>query len=101
MWRQGDVFIDSVNRIPAGAKRVGHGVLIEGEATGHSHRLESLDVAEVFRNGDELFVRVFTESTRIVHEEHGAITLPRGVYRVWQQREYTPQAPGQSRWVAD
>jgi hypothetical protein len=27
-----------------------------------------------------------------VHEEHRPIELPIGVYRVWQQREYTPTA---------
>ena len=25
-------------------------------------------------------------------KEHGPITLPRGTYRVWQQREYSPEA---------
>jgi hypothetical protein len=29
---------------------------------------------------------------RVVHEEHGAISLPRGWYRVVRQREYTPGA---------
>jgi hypothetical protein len=33
-----------------------------------------------------------------VHEEHGAIPLPRGWYRVVRQREYTP---GAVRIVAD
>ena len=27
---------------------------------------------------------------RVVHEEHGAISLPHGWYRVVRQREYTP-----------
>ena len=101
MWRQGDVFIELATRVPAGARHVGHGVLVEGEVTGHSHRLEDLDAAEVFRKDDDLFLRVVADATRIVHEEHGPITLQRGVYRVWKQREYTPQAPGRSRWIAD
>jgi hypothetical protein len=33
-----------------------------------------------------------------VHEEHGAITVPAGLYRVVRQREYVP---GDYRYVAD
>ena len=35
---------------------------------------------------------------RVVHEEHGAITVPAGLYRVVRQREYVP---GAYRYVAD
>jgi hypothetical protein len=28
----------------------------------------------------------------VIHEEHQPITLEPGIYRVWQQREYTPEA---------
>jgi hypothetical protein len=108
MWRQGDVFIESVTRVPATATHVSHGVLVEGEATGHSHRLEDLSTAEVFQKDDDLFVRVLAHSARIVHEEHNPIALPRGIYRVWKQREYTPETaprfgPGTfgQRWVRD
>jgi hypothetical protein len=34
---------------------------------------------------------------RVVHEEHWAVTLPKGWYRVNRQREY---APGSVRLVA-
>jgi hypothetical protein len=101
MWRQGDVFIQSVAAIPAHVDRHGHGVLVEGEATGHSHRVEDLDTVQVFqrRGGQgELYLRVIADAARIVHQEHAAITLPRGTYRVWKQREY---APGAIRWVVD
>ena len=33
---------------------------------------------------------VTADSARIIHQEHAPILLPRGTYRVWQQREYTP-----------
>ena len=38
------------------------------------------------------------EGGRVVHEEHAAITLPKGWYRVVRQREYLP---GAVRIVAD
>jgi len=98
MWRQGDVFIAAIAAIPAAARRQAHGVLVEGEATGHSHRVEDLDTAEVFQGRQELYVRVRGDAARIVHQEHGPITLPRGLYRVWKQREFAPDA---IRWVAD
>lgn len=28
----------------------------------------------------------------LVHEEHRAIEIPQGFYRVWRQREYRPDA---------
>jgi hypothetical protein len=37
-------------------------------------------------------MRVLAGSARLVHEEHRTITLPRGTYRVWGQRKYTPGA---------
>ncbi len=98
MWRQGDVFIMTVASIPPGAEPLRHGVLVEGEATGHSHVVEDLDAAQVFRSGDNLYLRVVGRAVRIVHQEHGPITLSPGTYRVWKQREYIP---GSVRAVAD
>ena len=92
MWRHGDVLIAQVQALPAGATRLPHCVLAEGELTGHCHRVEGPGVAELLAAGTERFLRVTAASARVVHEEHRAITLPRGLYRVWQQREYTPQA---------
>ncbi len=98
MWRQGDVFIAPIAAIPAEADRLKHGILVEGEATGHCHRVEDLATALVFQGRDELYLRVVSDSARIIHQEHGPITLQRGTYRVWKQREY---APGTIRWVVD
>ena len=98
MWRQGDVFMAPVRSVPKGAKPRPGGVLVEGELTGHSHRVADLRTAEVLEARGNLFLRVLAESTTIVHQEHGPITLSRGTYRVWGQREYSP---GGIRNVAD
>jgi hypothetical protein len=92
MWRQGDVFIAPIPSIPKGAKLRPGGVLVEGEMTGHSHRVADLRTAEVLEAGDNLFLRVLGDTTTIIHQEHGPITLQRGNYRVWGQREYSPEA---------
>jgi hypothetical protein len=67
-------------------------VLVEGELTGHSHRVADLRTAEVLEAGGELFLRVLADATTIIHQEHGSITLSRGTYRAWGQREYSPEA---------
>jgi|SRR6516162_3611431 hypothetical protein len=92
MWRQGDVFIAPISSIPKGAKLRPGGVLVEGEMTGHSHRVADLRTAEVLETTDNLFLRVLGDTTTIIHQEHGSITLPRGSYRIWGQREYSPEA---------
>jgi len=96
MWRQGDVFVTRVDAIPERARRspLPHGILVHGELTGHSHRLESPKSAMLFSGTHgigELYLDVPAGGTRIVHEEHGTIELPEGLYRAWRQREYSPQ----------
>ena len=92
MWRHGDVFIEACNQIPKGAKRLPHLLLAKGELTGHAHRIEGNRGASLFEAGDERFLDVTDDSITIIHEEHAPITLTRGAYRVWIQREYSPDA---------
>ncbi len=90
LWRQGDVLIETVTEIPQQATpREGPPILVYGEATGHAHRIAELDLAEVWEYGD-LYVSAI-ETITIIHDEHGPISLPPGIYRVWQQREYSPE----------
>lgn len=92
MWRHGDVMIASVEEVPEGARRLPQAVLAYGEVTGHSHRVEDPKTAAMWQSGGEMFLSVVADNAAIVHEEHARIELPRGTYRVWQQREYTPRA---------
>lgn len=52
-------------------RKVTSGVLAEGEATGHAHRV-SVTVMEDTVTG----LREFHGPTEATHEEHGAIALP-------------------------
>lgn len=92
MWRHGDVLIAMVPALPGNVKRRHTTVLVHGELTGHSHRLENPEAGELWDAGGVLYLRVTAPSVRIVHQEHAPITLPEGTYRVWQQREYSPEA---------
>ena len=49
-------------------------------------------LASLYVYGQDLYLLVSAPTATLVHEEHRAIELPVGVYRVWQQREYTPTA---------
>ncbi|MEE1940713.1 hypothetical protein V1L54_15090 [Streptomyces sp. TRM 70361] len=108
MYRQGDVLIVPVpeETVPErtagqpGLPRDGRGrmVLALGEVTGHSHAVVGPGklVREPGPAGGLLLH--LPDGGRVVHEEHAAIPLPRGWYRVVRQREYVP---GAVRIVAD
>lgn len=96
--QQGDVLIESVAAIPEGAQAVPHKTLREGEATGHAHRAVAED-AQLFIVGDNLYLRA-PSGTEVVHEEHNAVTLPPGDYRIDGVREYDHFAE-EARYVAD
>ncbi len=93
MWRHGDVFIEQVRSIPPGLTPTRVPVLAEGELTGHAHRIQEAGAAEFFIGpvDGERFFRIKTPSATVVHEEHGPITLTKGAYRSWIQREYHPE----------
>lgn len=90
MYRHGDVIIAAAEVVPAGAKKRPRCILAEGEITGHSHRIAEAGAAELFSFGNDLYLSVLAEQATVVHEEHAPISLPRGTYRVWRQREYSP-----------
>lgn len=91
MWRQGDVLIAANEKIPTDAKLLPTPILARGEITGHSHRIAEVNAAECWELDGQLYLKVIAESATVIHDEHKPITLPRGIYRVWLQREYSPQ----------
>jgi len=88
-YRQGDVSITAVDRVPKQARRVrGDLVLARGEATGHAHRIVE-GQAFLYRLATGiLYLRVLSEFAKLYHEEHEDILLPKGDYEVRQQREF-------------
>jgi len=101
LFRQGDIYIEAVRCVPAGAIKRQGTLLIDGELTGHRHRIRDVRSAQIFESGDQLYVDVLSDRAEIVHEEHAPIELNRGVYRVWRQREYDPEPPTKWRVVVD
>jgi hypothetical protein len=99
IYRQGDVLIRLIPSLPKQkAQPRLTGILAYGEVTGHAHRIEDAQKAEVLEIGTGLYLRVGEEGVRVVHEEHAPVSLPPGNYEVEIQREYTP---AEIRNVAD
>jgi hypothetical protein len=71
-------------------------ILAEGEATGHAHAVDSPEAALLELAEGERYLRVDAPCD-LVHEEHAAIVLDPGLYRVIRQREYGPEMQGYVR----
>lgn len=91
LFRHGDVLIQTVAELPKNVRRVGHRTLAHGELTGHSHQIREADQVILWQTTAELFLQVERAHATVIHEEHAPIELPQGLYRVWRQREYTPE----------
>lgn len=99
-FRQGDIIVEEIGALPAGVVRVDRLkgqpiVLALGEVTGHHHAIhEDADSADWWKDdkGNQ-FVTTTEAPVEITHQEHGPIPLlPKKVYRVRRQVEYTPEA---------
>ncbi len=95
MWRQGDVLIERIDVIPPQLHRVQRLILSAGDSTGQRHQIKERGVAELYRAtfDETLYLAVTGDKATIVHPEHGPITLDRGNYRVWKQREFGDAKP--------
>ncbi len=103
-FRQGDVLIERVSKIPKAAakqKKIKRIILAHGEVTGHHHALETHDPADWWKTPEdkvsktglagEIFLDV-PEGGVVTHQEHATIALAPGKYKVTRQREYSPEA---------
>ena len=90
LYQQGDVLIETVDSIPSDMKEAskvnGRHILAEGEATGHAHAVVDEGV-KLFGEFGNLFMTTEKEVT-VTHEEHHAITIPAGDYKIRQVKEY-------------
>src|SRR5712692_3640805 len=92
-WRQGDIFfvkLESELDLPE-AKPIQTGVIALGEQTGHMHRVSNSSLeggAVLALLGGSMYLRSPEAGATIVHDEHGPIQLPVGVYAVVNQQEF-------------
>jgi len=96
-YRQGDVLLCAIDRIPSAAARVkpeGDRVVVaEGELTGHAHAFERKRV-RLFRHkkSQRSFLLIGKAGAQLRHEEHDPIPVPEGCYELRRQREYAPRS---------
>lgn len=97
-YRQGDVLVESIAAMPKQLKSVaregGRLILAHGKVTGHSHAISTAK-CELFTRKAEpgvLYLKVGAAKALLKHDEHSAITLAKGNYRVIRQREFSAAA---------
>lgn len=86
MWRQGDLLIEEVGKIEGKLQK--DNVIALGEMTGHSHKLEKGKVYKGKKG--EKFLNL-PKKSKIVHQEHKALNLKKGKYKVTRQKQYKPK----------
>lgn len=94
LFQQGDVLFFRVDTVPSEMSKAvpnaGRFVVARGEATGHTHSFAARDGAALWEDGEGTMWCAVDNETVVMHEEHGAITLPAGKYRVGRVREVDP-----------
>ena len=97
-YRHGDVIIKAItkreyNEIMEASPAKNDYVVAYGEATGHHHALQAkTGTAQVLVNSDNQQAVAFSvkQDTKLTHEEHNTIEIPKGYYQVEFEREYNP-----------
>jgi hypothetical protein len=92
--RQGDILFIPISKVVASftLHPVKNGIIAEGEATGHHHRVAEADLekAEVYAisTGEVRYLTVLDGKISIQHEEHGTVELEPGSYEIHRARQY-------------
>src|SRR4030066_2293691 len=94
--RHGDLLIEVVDSIPENLQKKEGGIILEGEASGHCHRLSVgtllLPVETPLKDNNwTLAFADLTIPAEITHEEHGTIVLNPNKYKFYVQREFDEQ----------
>ena len=96
-YRQGDLLIKQIDKLPDGLKPSKDLLLISGSTTSHDHKLTD---GIVYHKEDGLLQGYFElkKKAKVVHRtkddkqgEHKDIELPKGIYAFYRQREYLPE----------
>lgn len=91
-YRHGDVLIEEACALPEQREKLPHTILAHGEVTGHCHRIKESSDADLYATPGGFYLHVRGPTVSVIHEEHSPIFLTTGFYRVWRQREYSPEA---------
>lgn len=86
-YQQGDIILKQIKAIPSNVKeiRLINGIIQEGEATGHAHKITG--DYKYFEKDDKRYLRIINGGL-IKHEEHKEFEVPEGDYTIGIVREY-------------
>ena len=95
IYRQGDIIIKGIEKLPENLSLVGlvsneiGFVLREGKYTGHKHLLVAdRGTMEIMKDKNGKFYLKFSNFVDLVHEDHKTITIFPGTYEVSNEREF-------------
>lgn len=88
MYRQGDLLLKEVVRLPHKLREIKNKILAEGEMSGHAHIIVDGAVYETINMENNQMFAIAGKNTTLIHDEHNPIKLPSGLYHVIRQREY-------------
>ena len=99
-FRHGDLMIIRINKLSKNLQKVEGNVLAKGEVTGHLHQLlvNKTENLQLYKNNDETLFFETKEEAKLIHQEHKQIQIPKGIFRVMRQREYSAK---ENRQVMD
>lgn len=86
IYRQGDVLLKQIDKLPGGITKKDDLVVKEGEATGHKHEFVGEGVA-LYLADTRLYAEVAVP-VPIIHPDHEKIIIDPGVYEIGDEREY-------------
>ena len=95
IYRHGDILLKEIENLPKNLKPLNHGILAEGEFTGHKHELKPVKVAtkpsfQIYQDEKgETYVEIL-EPSEITHQEHKTLRIEKGIYYIQHEREYNP-----------
>ena len=85
--QQGDIIIKTtVLPKKEWGKKLNHLILQQSDVSGHSHTVRGKAVLYLTDKEGEFFLDVL-EKSKVVHEEHKALSIPKGKYFVYGVRE--------------
>ena len=101
IYRQGDVLVKKIEKLPKKIKKLDTDIIVMGEATGHAHRIQNGAIyGAIYSWGSQMYLEVYSGGGALVHEEHAPIELEPGIYEVTRQREFDPITK-KDPWVLD
>jgi hypothetical protein len=87
-YQQGDVLLVGLSALPEGLRKVtpkdGKYVLVEGEHTGHSHRMDANEVEVYVNEKGRQFIKLLTDVASLKHQTHDVQIVESKMYHFFE-----------------